>query len=404
MKNSNQLRFSRAFGLLATIVFVAMSSGGTLARTSQSAQVKKQADSPIVAKCRADLAKRLKLQARDIQVVEVQPMVWPDASLGLPEIGKMYTQVMTPGLRVILEARNTRYLYTTSTKAFKYGGPVDAWSCSMLYVQPVHDEPNLNGDLYQCSLLGTNAVRLATGVSDYYPQDKGAVIVKRRTSRSGHELLYVRADAPGKEKKLYGAFDFGDAAFNDKQDQWAGFVRSGLGNVWTVVVGKIGQDASKARSLPLPDGYRPGKIAWSGETLMILVSKSAYPVAFETSPKAGMSEWKSTPGYNFPDYNKFMLDKSETLEVNQMTDGGKPSVEVALVWFTGTRNVVATISDFTLRGYDLLGPYAFVWGDRGSAPGAYAVTIRSGVTVSCFPGSVQNIKPFPYPPAVKFFK
>jgi hypothetical protein len=47
-----------------------------------------------------------------------------------------------------------------------------------------------------------------------------------------------------------------------------------------------------------------------------------------------------------------MLNKSESLEVTQINENGKPAVEVAKVWFTGDRNVVAKISGFTMKGND----------------------------------------------------
>lgn len=63
----------------------------------------KPADPPIAAKCKADLAERLELKAQDVKLVEVTPVNWPDASLGMPEIDKAYAQVLTPGYRIILE-------------------------------------------------------------------------------------------------------------------------------------------------------------------------------------------------------------------------------------------------------------------------------------------------------------
>lgn len=353
---------------------------------------------PIVAKCKADLAKRLKVPAKTINVSDTQPATWPDTALGMPGIGKMYAQVLTPGFRVILQAKGSQYLYTASAKAFKYGGPVSIWSCSMLYIKEVPDEPDLNGDLYQCSLMGTNSVLLVPKVTDYYPQGKGVVIVKRRTSRSSHELLYVKAGDAANVKTLYSAFDFGDAAMNSVQDKWAGFVRPSVGAAWNVVVAGIGQNTNNAQTLPLPDGFKPDRIAWSGEMLFILGKKEEQPVCFETSLKAGESEWKEVGSYIFPGLTEFMLNKSETLEIDQVTENGKPGVEVALVWFTGDRNVVAKISDITLSGYDLVGGYAFIWGEKGSKSAAYAVNIRTSEIISGFIGAGRNIKPFSYPP------
>ncbi|MHB0912695.1 MAG: hypothetical protein ACYC2Y_04530 [Armatimonadota bacterium] len=394
MKHLNDKRglspILRSLGFLTVMALITIGYG--------LAWANEPADSPIIAKCKADLAKRFDLQAQDIELVEAQPTTWPDTALGMPESGKAYAQVMTPGFRVILEARGSGYLYTTSTKAYRYGGPISIWSCSMLYSLPVQNEPNLNSDLYQCSLLGTNSILLVSGITDYYPQQNGIVIAKRRTSRSSHELLYVKADEPGNVKTLRAALDFGEAAINSANGEWAGYVRPSLGAEWGIVISHIDQNDGDAQTLPLPDGVKPGRIAWSGETLMILVKRGEQTVCFETSPKAGASEWKEAAAYQFPE-TSFMLNKSETLEISQGTSEGKPSVEIALVWFTGDRNVVATISDLDLQGYDLLeGRYAFVWGKRGSEPIAYTVDITTGETLLSYRGAGRDLKPFQYPP------
>ena len=54
-------------------------------------------------------ASQLDIPAGAIDVVSVETWEWPDASLGCPEPGKSYAQVITPGYRVILEAEGERY-------------------------------------------------------------------------------------------------------------------------------------------------------------------------------------------------------------------------------------------------------------------------------------------------------
>lgn len=65
----------------------------------------------VIELARRDLAARLGLSTDEIQVIEVQAVTWPDSSMGCPEPGRMYLQVLTPGYRVILEARGQRYAY-----------------------------------------------------------------------------------------------------------------------------------------------------------------------------------------------------------------------------------------------------------------------------------------------------
>ncbi len=60
---------------------------------------------------RADLAGRLGMPVDQVQVVQVEEVEWPDASLGCPEPGMMYAQVVTPGYRIILDAEGQEYKY-----------------------------------------------------------------------------------------------------------------------------------------------------------------------------------------------------------------------------------------------------------------------------------------------------
>ena len=43
-------------------------------------------------------------------------MEWSDASLGCPQPGMAYAQVITPGFRIALEAQGQLYQYHTDTK------------------------------------------------------------------------------------------------------------------------------------------------------------------------------------------------------------------------------------------------------------------------------------------------
>lgn len=51
------------------------------------------------------LAEKLGIPVAEVTVTAWEPVDWPDASLGCPEPGMMYAQVITPGYQVFLEAR-----------------------------------------------------------------------------------------------------------------------------------------------------------------------------------------------------------------------------------------------------------------------------------------------------------
>ena len=65
----------------------------------------------------ADLAKRLEISINEISVVQARAVEWNDGSLGCPQPGMMYIQVITPGFRVVLLAEDQIFDYHTDTKA-----------------------------------------------------------------------------------------------------------------------------------------------------------------------------------------------------------------------------------------------------------------------------------------------
>ncbi len=69
---------------------------------------------PAVLAARRDLASRMGVAVEDVQMMEFQAVDWPDSSLGCPEPGKMYLQVITPGYRVVLQAAGQTYEYHTN--------------------------------------------------------------------------------------------------------------------------------------------------------------------------------------------------------------------------------------------------------------------------------------------------
>jgi hypothetical protein len=65
---------------------------------------------------RAFLADALEADETQVVLVSIQPVDWPDASLGCPQPDMMYAQVITPGYQVALRAGHARYeLHTDQT-------------------------------------------------------------------------------------------------------------------------------------------------------------------------------------------------------------------------------------------------------------------------------------------------
>jgi hypothetical protein len=72
----------------------------------------------VVRLAKEDLAQRLGVAVDQIGLVSVEAVEWSDTSLGCPQPGMMYAQVITPGYRVVLEAGGQRYEYHTDTGRF----------------------------------------------------------------------------------------------------------------------------------------------------------------------------------------------------------------------------------------------------------------------------------------------
>lgn len=57
----------------------------------------------------ACLAGQLDIPPEAVRVVSSAAVQWPDTSLGCPQPGMVYAQVITPGYRFVLEAGEARY-------------------------------------------------------------------------------------------------------------------------------------------------------------------------------------------------------------------------------------------------------------------------------------------------------
>jgi hypothetical protein len=62
-------------------------------------------------RARKDLAERLTVDPETIDLLEVSEVVWPDASLGCPQPGKVYPQVTKEGHLIRLRAGKHIYSY-----------------------------------------------------------------------------------------------------------------------------------------------------------------------------------------------------------------------------------------------------------------------------------------------------
>lgn len=64
----------------------------------------------------ADAAPRAGVDPGAVTVVSAEPVTFPNGGLGCPEPGMMYTDVLTPGYRVVVEAGGRQYDYRAGAK------------------------------------------------------------------------------------------------------------------------------------------------------------------------------------------------------------------------------------------------------------------------------------------------
>jgi len=70
-----------------------------------------------------DLLGRIKLAAADVKVKSIEAVDWPDASLGCPQPGMVYAQVITPGYKITLTAGGKDYVYHAGRGIVVYCSP-----------------------------------------------------------------------------------------------------------------------------------------------------------------------------------------------------------------------------------------------------------------------------------------
>jgi hypothetical protein len=65
----------------------------------------------LIVKAKEHLAARLSVSIEQVNLVRVFDVTWPDTSLGCPQEGMMYAQVLTPGYLIQLEYGTVLYEY-----------------------------------------------------------------------------------------------------------------------------------------------------------------------------------------------------------------------------------------------------------------------------------------------------
>jgi hypothetical protein len=123
----------RNLNLLSTIALVVagLALAAALGLTGCSPSVEVAAEGygeaqPLVNQAKVDLAARLDVVVENIVVEGVEATEFPDASLGVPEPGQMYAQVVTPGYVIVLAVDGAAYEYHAAGERVVFVPIVDA--------------------------------------------------------------------------------------------------------------------------------------------------------------------------------------------------------------------------------------------------------------------------------------
>lgn len=327
------------------------------------------------AKCCADLAKRLNVKPEEVRIEKTEAATFLDGSLGFPRPGEVYTKAITKGQRLTLVCRDLRYLYAANDTVIRYGGPADARQLSALYIEPIPNDPNMNGNLVQVALAGDNPRTLLTEVDSFRPQADGSIIAMRRTSRSGYDLLYLAPQHAGEGVRLARGMYFPDAAVTPDGNRWAALVRPGLGADWRFITGPAGQPAD-GQPIALPDGLPQQVYLTDSHPVVRMRARESEQTAYYELVDGAFRPTEFNP----PAREELVLNRSYTLEIGTSPVDGKPTTCVARRHFSGTREVEASIPGFEVTEYSLAPGKRFVLlsGKSGEAYRAYTVDRKTG--------------------------
>ena len=95
---------------LAQLLYESFSTTGIFGNTEMPEDMS-QLEAKLVALAKQDLAEQLNIEIGEIQLVKIEPFIWPDTSLGCPWPGMRYQQVPQDGARIILRVHGEQRVY-----------------------------------------------------------------------------------------------------------------------------------------------------------------------------------------------------------------------------------------------------------------------------------------------------
>jgi hypothetical protein len=115
------MRFCTACALLSiTLCLAACSTTSpppTPGPTAQATAAVTPEAAAAVDAAKQDAAAHLGVNPDQLNVAQVDSREWADASLGCPQAGQLYSQVITPGFYIVITSGNRQLEYHTDTRA-----------------------------------------------------------------------------------------------------------------------------------------------------------------------------------------------------------------------------------------------------------------------------------------------
>lgn len=108
--------FKKSWGAICILVvsLVLTFAGCSTKLDTATTRVFPEDSETLASLCKSDLAQKIGTDIKNISVSAVQAMDFSDTSLGLPQLGESYAQIITPGYVILLKANGKVYEYHTS--------------------------------------------------------------------------------------------------------------------------------------------------------------------------------------------------------------------------------------------------------------------------------------------------
>lgn len=277
-----------------------------------------------------------------------------------------------------------------------------------LAVEGGETDANLNGVLARYALDGSGRTILLDGVTDVYPQAGGAIVAKRRTSRSGHVLLFAAQGDEARAAVFAAAFDFADAAVAPDGRRAALVAKRDATPSWELLIAGLGSGPAAPRRIALPAGLTPEAVRWRrdgdpddvsdgmGHPIVVAGEDAeGRPVRFGLADIDGAApRWDGLPAYVGSEAHDFILSKSHSLGAEQIDKDGRPAVRVAYYWWHGAVEDIAVLEGMTLDGYRWAcrREALFVTGREGDGYTARTVVLRGAKVLTAVRGASRPVK------------